>query len=378
MKIVFTGGGSGGHFYPLIAVVEAVNDLVKEQKILPPRLYYMAPEPYDVAALYDHGLEFVRVPAGKIRRYFSLKNFSDAIKTLAGCFLAVWKMYLIYPDVVFGKGGFASFPALFAAKILSIPVIIHESDSKPGRVNSWAGKFADKIALSYPSAAEYFRGKNDRIALTGNPIRKSLLVESTTNPASFFDLKNDVPAVLILGGSQGAQMINDTIVQALPELVKAFEIIHQTGKNNFDEIKKTTGVILSGNAFAQRYHPVAFLDDRAMMAAASAASLVVSRAGAGAIFETAAWAKPAIIIPLPNSISHDQTNNALFYAKSGAASIIEENNLSAHVLMTEMSRIVSSPELMENMKSSAQKFAKPEAAKIIAQAVLEICLSHEN
>ncbi|MEA2715094.1 MAG: UDP-N-acetylglucosamine--N-acetylmuramyl-(pentapeptide) pyrophosphoryl-undecaprenol [Candidatus Parcubacteria bacterium] len=173
MKILFCGAGSGGHFYPIIAVAEAIHERVKARKIIPPQLYYMAPSKYNPRALFDNNIEFVLVPAGKVRRYFSLLNVVDLFKTAAGCLAALTRMYSIFPDVVFGKGGYGSFPAMLAARLLRIPVVIHESDSKPGRVNLWAGKFAKKIALSYPDAAPYFKHR-ERIAYTGNPIRADI------------------------------------------------------------------------------------------------------------------------------------------------------------------------------------------------------------
>src|SRR5512141_1251856 len=149
MKILFTGGGTGGHFFPIIAVAEQIKAVSIERKLLMPHLYYMSNEPYDAKVLFEHGIKFVPVTAGKMRHYFSLLNFLDWFKTAWGIATAVVKMFIIFPDVVFGKGGFASFPALFAARLLGIPVVIHDSDSIPGRVNRWAGKFAQKVALSY-------------------------------------------------------------------------------------------------------------------------------------------------------------------------------------------------------------------------------------
>ncbi|HPN89357.1 MAG TPA: glycosyltransferase, partial [Candidatus Paceibacterota bacterium] len=156
MKILFTGGGTGGHFYPVIAVAEEVKRICTEQKIVAPELYFMSDKPYNERALSDNGLKFVPVQAGKIRRYFSLMNFFDVFKTIFGSIRAIFTLFSIYPDVVFGKGGYASFPGLLAARLLRIPVVIHESDSHPGRVTLWAGKFAKRIAVSYPEAAKYF------------------------------------------------------------------------------------------------------------------------------------------------------------------------------------------------------------------------------
>src|SRR6185503_13157636 len=139
MKILFTSGGSGGHFYPLIAVAEAVNDLVREKKLLEPTLYYAAPDPYDKELLLANNIQFVPTAAGKLRRYFSLLNVIDLFKTGWGILGSMLRTFFIYPDVVFGKGGYASFPMLLAARVFRIPVVIHESDSVPGAVNKWAG-----------------------------------------------------------------------------------------------------------------------------------------------------------------------------------------------------------------------------------------------
>ena len=156
MKIVFTGGGTGGHFYPIIAVAEEINNIVRERKLLAPQLYYLAPKKYDARALYENNINFRKSPAGKKRRYFSIWNFFDMFKTIFGVIKTTFQLFAIYPDVVFSKGGYASFPTLFAAKLLRIPVIIHESDAVPGKVSLWSGKFAIKIAVSYPEAGFIF------------------------------------------------------------------------------------------------------------------------------------------------------------------------------------------------------------------------------
>lgn len=376
MKILFTGGGTGGHFYPIIAVVEALNDLVKEKKIIQPQLYFMSPSPYNARALFDNGVEFIRVPAGKMRRYFSILNFTDIFKTIYGCLWALMKVYSIYPDVIFGKGGYASFPTLLAAKLLNIPVVIHESDSKPGKVNSWAGKFAKRIALSYPEAIQYFTHK-DRVAYTGNPIRKEITQPLQNGAREFLELEEVTPTVLVLGGSQGSQNINDVVVSALPELLNNYQIIHQTGKSNLEEIKSTATVVLKDHPYSYRYHPFDYLNELALRMSAGVADIVVSRAGS-TIFEIAAWGVPSIIIPLPSAISHDQTNNAFSYERTGAASIIEENNLSAHILIEEIDHIVKSKEISALMREKAKSFARLDSANVIAGAILDLALEHEK
>jgi UDP-N-acetylglucosamine--N-acetylmuramyl-(pentapeptide) pyrophosphoryl-undecaprenol N-acetylglucosamine transferase len=377
MKILFTGGGTGGHFYPIIAVVEALRERIKERKIIAPDLYYMAPSKYNARALFDNDLQFIGVPAGKIRRYFSLLNITDIFKTAYGCLSALISMFRIYPDVVFGKGGYASFPALFAAKLLKIPVIIHESDSRPGRVNAWAGKFAKKIAISYPDAAAHFTSKPGVVALTGCPIRPEVANPLTNGARELLELEPATPVVLVLGGSQGSVRINDAIIDALPELLNTYQVIHQTGKNNLEEIKATTGVMLRDHTYAHRYRPFDYLNELAMRMSAGVADVVVSRAGS-TIFEIAAWGTPSIIIPLPSSISHDQTANAFAYARTGAASVVEENNLSSHILISEINRIHGSPAISQAMRTHAKAFSRPDSATLIANVILDIALEHEK
>ena len=195
MKILFTGGETGGHFYPIIAIAESIRAEAKAKKILMPSLFYMAPTKYNPRALFDNEISYIYVPAGKIRRYFSLLNITDAFKTAIGCITAIIKLFSIYPDVVFGKGGFGSFPALFAARVLGIPVIIHESDSHPGRVNAWAGKFAKKIAISYESASGYFKTDKNKIAFNGNPIRKDIAQTLTNGAYEFLQLEQNTPTI---------------------------------------------------------------------------------------------------------------------------------------------------------------------------------------
>src|SRR3989338_8557176 len=171
MKILFTGGGTGGYFYPIISIAEELNTLAKEKKLLELELFFMSPTPYDPGVLYEHGIIYKKNSAGKLRRAPGLesiiKNFIDIWKTGWGTLSSIRQVYSIYPDVIFGKGGYTSFPALFAGRILGIPIMIHESDTVPGRVTLVASRWARKIALSYKEAAKYFPNMQEKIAVTG-------------------------------------------------------------------------------------------------------------------------------------------------------------------------------------------------------------------
>ncbi len=375
MKIVLTGGGTGGHFYPLIAIAAELHKEAKEKKLLEAKIYYMAPTPYNESRLFDESITFVQIPAGKRRRYFSILNFFDIFKTGWGILIALWKMYTIFPDVVFSKGGYVSFPPLVAARILGIPVIIHESDSFPGRANLWAGKFAKKIAVSYPSAGEYF--KAGKVAYTGNPIRPELMTLQKNGAREFLKLEENVPVILIMGGSLGSKIINDTILDSLTTLLKDYQLIHQTGKDNFSEVANTAKVLLKGNEFESRYHPYDYLNDLAIRMSAGVADLIISRAGS-TIFEIAIWGIPSILIPIADSNGDHQVKNAFSYARSGAAVVIEEENLNSNILVAEIKRLMEDSATREKMKKSALEFSHPDAAKFIAEQIIAIGLGHEN
>jgi len=376
MKIVFTGGGTGGHFYPIIAVAQKINQIIDHENILGVKLYYISDSPYDKEMLFENGLLYEEVNAGKIRTYFSWKNLSDIFKIFAGTITAIFKLFSIYPDVVFGKGGYASFPAIFAARLLSIPVIIHESDSAPGRVNVWAGRFAKKIAISFKEAAEFFPSKN--VAYTGQPIRIEIENSASKEEAlKYFKLESNLPVILVLGGSQGAELINHTIIDALPRLVKNYQIIHQTGVNNYKMVMERSQVVFDEPGDKLRYIPMAFLNPLAMKMAAGAADIIVSRAGS-VIFEIASWGVPSILVPITKTNADHQKKNAFSYARAGACSVIEEANMTANILSAEIERIMENKEYWKEMSEKAKAFHKPGASEKIARALLDVALSHEK
>lgn len=379
MTIVFTGGGTGGHFYPLIAIAEAVSDLVRERRLVEPKLYYLAPDPFDQKALFENGITYIRVPAGKVRRYSSLRNITDFFGTIAGVCSALVTLFRLYPDVVMSKGGYASVPTAFAAHLLGIPIIIHESDTKPGRANLLAARWALKIGVSFESAAKLFPEKfQAKIARTGTPVRKALAETNVEGARQFLELESGLPTLLILGGSQGAQKINDVVLSALPDLIAFANVIHQTGQAHFANVESVARVVLGESPRASRYHPINYLSQTALQRASAIADLVVSRAGANSIAEISLWKKPAILIPIPESISHDQRTNAYGYAHTGAAVVLEEENITPHLLVSEVRRILGDTELQKRMSASASGFTDPDAARVLANEILSVALSHES
>jgi len=309
-----------------------------------------------------------------MRLYFSIKNIFDVVKTAMGAFFGLVSMFFIYPDVVISKGGYAAFPAVFAAKFLKIPVVVHESDSFPGRLNSWTAKFAKRVAVSWPEAAEYL--PKEKTALSGQPIRKEILHGDPNGAYEYFKFDNELPVILILGGSQGAEMINNAVVDNLPELLKRYQIIHQTGagKKNEEAVSRAR-LLMEGNPEIRRYFATPFLNSMSYKKAAGCANLIISRAGS-TIFEIASWGIPSILIPITNSNGDHQRKNAYNYARTGACKVIEENNLSQAVFLAEVDKILSSKQRMVEMSKNALGFANHEAALKIAREAMDIAISH--
>lgn len=370
-RIVLVGGGSGGHFYPLIAVAQKLYERNAQQERLD--LVYMGPHPYSKETLDANGIRFVSCPAGKRRKYASILNVFDFFKVFVGIFVALWKLYFLYPDVVFSKGSYTSVPVVIAAWLLRIPVVIHESDSKPGSANKLAARFARYIAISFDEVADYF--PSSKLAKTGIPIRSELLV-TPQDPFAELGLSSERPLLFVTGGSFGAERLNNLVLESLDELLPSFTILHQTGEEHAVGVGKTAATLIRDVDLLEHYFIKGTLTADEMNLALSAASLVISRAGSGTIFEIALKGKPAILIPIPEIVSHDQETNAYAYARKGAAVVIEEENFADGLLASEIHRIMSDPELYSQMSQKASAFSSTKAAEVIADAVLGIAHEH--
>ena len=378
MRIVLTGGGTGGHFYPAMAVAESIVEICKERRLLEPEFFYLGPQPFERESLMEYDIEWVPISAGKRRRYASARNVFDVFATMWGIVGSLFTLFRLYPDVIFSTGGYVAFPVLVAARLLFIPVVIYDADAKPGRVSLWSSKFARHIAVAHPDAANAFpRGVQGKIARTGHPIRKVVIDPAKEGGIEFLKLDASVPTVLVLGGSQGAQAINSVVLDALPLLIEKYNVVHQTGADNITEVRGVADVILHDIQHGERYRPFGLLGAFALRMASGTASLVVSRAGSGSIFEIAAWGLPSILVPIPEDVSHDQTENAFSFARAGACTVIAQKNLTPHLLVAEIDRVMSDPSLAAKQSEAARSYARLGAARTIADAVLKIAVSHE-
>lgn len=368
MKIALTGGGTGGHLFPLIAVAKELKNISLERGIYDTEIRFYGPKTTDeslYAALAEESIEFESVMSGKLRRYFSIQNPIDMVKFIIGIFQAQWKLFKFMPDVIFSKGGYGSLPVVVVGWLFGIPVIIHESDSIPGLVNKISSRFAKRIAIAFPSSAKYF--KNSKVAILGNPTREDLRTGSIEEAKTILKLKNDKPLILIMGGSQGARAINDLVMTSLDDLLLRYEIILTCGERNYEDLFNESEARLKPGQ-KEYFHLYPFLKSE-LKHALAAASLIISRAGASSIFEIAYLGKPSIMIPLPNSAQDHQIENAYEYSKFGATIVMEQQNMTPHLFLGNINHILSDENLLRQMSENALKFATPQAARRIAEEI---------
>jgi len=381
MRILFTGGGSGGHIFPIIAVRQAFKEeSVKlpetEQEI---NFYYLGPDKFAAENLEKEGIKTKFILSGKLRRYFSLKSPMDLIKVFFGIIQSFFYLFAWVPDVIFSKGGYGSFPVVFVGWIYRIPVILHESDSTPGLANRFLARFAKKIILSFSASKEAFKKYQNKTILIGNPIRKELLEGDITTGRQTFKISSQKPIILVLGGSQGAQKINEMVINTLPRLLEMAEIIHICGENDYQSIQTESQEILKSNeSLKLNYHLYPFLNAEELKNAYALASLIINRSGAGSIFEIAALGKPSILIPLPNSASDHQRKNAYDFANTGnikdgtRAIVLDQENLTPNIFLEEISKLIKNQEKLKALGAKAKEFYSLDIADRIRDEILKL------
>lgn len=364
-KILFTGGGTGGHIMPIIAISRELKELNPYDNL---KLHYIGPKEGSDFLLKE-GFKIHTILSGKIRRYFSFMNFIDVAFNIPFGFLQSFFLLLfIRPRLVFSKGGSGSLVVCFAAKYLRIPVFLHESDSIPGLSNQKISKFARKIFISFVSATNYF--EKEKTILVGNPVRKDLLDIEQSKAKELLNIVGDKKSVIFfIGGSQGAEAMNEFILVNLNKILKDYEIIHMSGQNKYKDVNSESTAMIRDDQ-KKYYHLYKTLNELELKSALKVADIIVSRAGSGGIFEIALFGKPSILIPLPYAAQNHQLKNAYEYAKTGASVVIEQANLIPNLFLETVENILKDQENYK-MKEAALSFAKPESATTIAQNIIE-------
>jgi UDP-N-acetylglucosamine--N-acetylmuramyl-(pentapeptide) pyrophosphoryl-undecaprenol N-acetylglucosamine transferase len=382
LRIGLTGGGTGGHFYPLMAIAEHLREHYKDTDI---SLFYFGPEKYSEKELETFNIQYVSIAAGKRRLYYSFSNVIDIFRILWGVVQALVKLAIIYPDVIFSKGGFAAYPTLLAARILFIPVVIHDSDTIPGRVTLATAKFAKLIGVAWPECGTYLVTNNhikeSKIYLTGIPTRKMLnpleQIKKVDDPyalETFID--KSLPLISIIGGSQGSTTINEAIIACLPKILPHAQVIHQTGKNNFEHVRSVTDKLLDKMMEKNNYLPIAYLNERQTRDIYSNSSIMIIRAGSTTIHESYMWGVPTIAIPIDPAHSRDQNTNAYASMARGASIVIEEKNFTPHILENEVLKVLKDGSTLAKMSASARSSALFSANEVLSKALVQIADSH--
>jgi UDP-N-acetylglucosamine--N-acetylmuramyl-(pentapeptide) pyrophosphoryl-undecaprenol N-acetylglucosamine transferase len=370
VRIVVAGGGSGGHVYPALAVIDALKARAGELNI---RLVIRRFGPRDgyETLFTDRGVAVSPLITGKVRRYASFQNITDIPKFFIGFLQALAKLYFFMPDAIFSKGGTGALPVVVAGWFYRIPVVVHESDALPGLTNLFSARFARRVLVSFPDAASSFASQKTTVvgAIARTEFLADRVEKNTAKEALGFVAT--APLVLVLGGSQGAQRINEFILENLGGIMEQAQILHQTGVANFSEVERLSHPILLTDSIKNRYLPVPYFESNLNVALA-AADVVVARAGSNTIADIAAFSIPAILIPITESANDHQRANAYAYAKNGAAVVIEEANLLAGIFSPQLQSLLGDQRLRSTMGAAAGKFFTPDAAKNIAAAILAV------
>ncbi len=334
-RIVLTGGGTAGHVTPCIALLPGLREEGYD-------IHYIGSQNGIERKLIEElGVPYYGISSGKLRRYFDPKNFSDPFKVMKGYFEAKKLLKKLKPDVVFSKGGFVTVPVVLAAKKVKIPAIIHESDMTPGLANKLAIPAARKVCANFPETLKYL--PPEKAVLTGTPIRKELFSGNKLRGLDFCGFTANKPVILIIGGSTGSRVINEVIRGMLPTLLREYQIIHLCGKDNLeDKLSNLEG-------YVQFEYIKKELSDLF-----AAADLVISRAGANAIFELLALRKPNILIPLSLKSSRgDQILNAESFERQGYSYVLTEEELSVSSLLQAIEEVMGNRnKYIESMNQS--------------------------
>lgn len=335
-RIILTGGGTAGHVTPNIALIPGLKELGYD-------IHYIGSyNGIEKNLIEQFQIPYHGIASGKLRRYFSLQNFTDPFRVLKGFGEAKKLIKTLKPDVIFSKGGFVSVPVIIAGKQCHVPTIIHESDMTPGLANKLAIPSATKVCCNFPETLNHL--PNEKAVLTGLPIRQELLSGNREAALHFCGLSAEKPVILIIGGSLGSVVVNNAVRQILPELLKNFQVIHLCGKGKVDESLKH----LDG------YIQYEYIKDE-LKDLFALADIVISRAGANAICELLALHKPNLLIPLSAKASRgDQILNARSFERQGYSIVLEEEELNPSLLLDAIQKLYREKDAyIANMKQSA-------------------------
>lgn len=369
-KILLTGGGTAGSVSPLLAIADEIRGRTSDARYQPARLpagdfeflWIGTRNGIERAMVEKENIAFKSIFSGKLRRYFSWKNFTDILLLKLGFWQAFFIMLKWRPDLVISAGGFVSVPVVWAAWLLGVPCLIHQQDVRPGLANRLMAPFAKVITVSFEKSLKDYGAK---AVWTGNPVRKCVSLLPGTH---FFQLKKGLPTLLIVGGGTGAMFINQLVADSIHDLLNFSQVIHVTGKN-----KQTGPSHVSArnmlNKTKDNYYCFEFLDARQMAEAMQKADLVITRAGLSTLAELSFLGKPIIIIPIPDS---HQEENAGIYKESGAAVVLNQKSAAPSLLIKEIESLLSNPNKITGLKNNISMLGKPRAREEMLKIITKL------
>lgn len=337
-RIILTGGGTAGHVTPNIALLPKLQEMGFD-------IHYIGSyNGIEKELIEPFGIPYHGISSGKLRRYFSLQNFTDPFRVLKGMREARKLIRDLKPDVIFSKGGFVSVPVVLAGKKCKVPVIIHESDMTPGLANKIAIPSATKVCCNFPETLEYL--PKDKAVLSGSPIRQELLSGNKIAAMDLCGFSADKPIILVIGGSLGSVAVNNAVRAALPELLKSFQIVHLCGKGKVDESLNNTKGYKQFEYIKEELRDIFAMTD-----------IVISRAGANAICELLALRKPNLLIPLSANASRgDQILNARSFERQGFSLVLEEEEVTKDTLLEAVQNLYDNRNtFIDAMRNSGQQ-----------------------
>ncbi|UCF63756.1 MAG: undecaprenyldiphospho-muramoylpentapeptide beta-N-acetylglucosaminyltransferase [bacterium] len=360
-KVIFAGGGTGGHVYPALACIEALLNKGKfdilyigghqgiENKIVP-RFHYA----------------FKKIWISGFQRTFTLKNFLFPLKLLVSLWQSIMILFKYKPDVVIGTGGYVSGPVLYTAAKMGIPTLIQEQDSYPGVTTRLLARYCNVVCVPYEEVIPLLKKVKGSIIVTGVPIRRSLQLPEKHSVLKEWDFRDDIPVILIFGGSQGAQSLNRAMLSIVPEIMKQspIQLLWQTGEKNFEEIRQSPLAGEEGIQIMDYIH--------SMEKAYAVADIIISRAGAITLAELALVQKPCILVPYPFAAAQHQEKNAETIAGLGAAFIVKEGKGFEEKLTTALSTLLNDNQLADAMGKKWNKVYRPDASEKIATEIINL------
>jgi UDP-N-acetylglucosamine--N-acetylmuramyl-(pentapeptide) pyrophosphoryl-undecaprenol N-acetylglucosamine transferase len=362
MRILLAGESTAGQLSPLVVVYNSLKEKTKEFSLSDPVEFMLISTESDFLKAFVQNTD-IKYEALEENKENQKTNLLTSVKIF---FKILYSVFDYMPDVIFVKGGFVSLPVAIAGRILNIPVVMHESDAQPKDIDKFIARFAKRIAVSFKSTEQLYDPA--KVFFSGNPINKEVANADREESRKKFLIGGDKPVLFIMSGSKGAKILNDMILETLPELLAKYEIIHQCGIGDFEEIRKR--VQKMNVHYLDDYHLFPFLK-QTLANAYAACDLVVSRAGANTVAEIMLVGKPSILIPL-SSESDNQNKNAFFYAETGAAVMINEKNLKPHLFMETVNSIFGSKLKVMEMIRTARTLAHPEAADVVADEIIKL------